>query len=136
MYQFDDRFLESVGLSEMSEDQKEAFLDYAQEQFETKVGEVMSARLSEEQLNEFDKIIDGDAAIVQDWLSRYPDYETDLDYRRIVKNSSNDQDGIKVSYVTKKWLDKNCPDYDQLMQDTLANFQKEIYDQRESILAS
>jgi len=136
MYQFDDRFLESVGLSEMSEDQKEAFLDYAQEQFETKVGEAMSARLSEEQLNEFDKIIDGDAAIVQDWLSRYPDYETDLDYRRIVKNSGNDQDGIKVSYVTKKWLDKNCPDYDQLMQDTLANFQKEIYDQRESILAS
>ena len=42
MYQFDDRFLESVGLSELGADQKETFLDYAQEQFETKVGEVMA----------------------------------------------------------------------------------------------
>ena len=37
MYQFDDRFLESVGLSEMGDDQKETFLDYAQEQFEVEL---------------------------------------------------------------------------------------------------
>lgn len=136
MYQFDDRFLESVGLSEMSEDQKEAFLDYAQEQFETKVGEVMSSHMSEEQLAEFDRVIDCDAEVIQSWMSRYPDYATDFDYRRILKNVGEDETEAKNSFVMKKWLDVNCPDYDKLMQETLANFQKEIYEQRESILAS
>lgn len=134
MYQFDNRFLDSVGLSELNDGQKEAFLDYAQEQFEVRIGEAMSSRLNEDQLAEFDKISEGDAEIIADWLSKHEGYEKDADYRRILKAVGDEQES-KVSYVTKKWLDDNCPDYDELIQNTLANFQKEIYDQRESILA-
>lgn len=133
MYQFDDRFLESVGLSELGADQKETFLDYAQEQFETKVGEVMSANMSEAQLEEFDKIADGDPGIIESWLAKYPDYAKDGDYRRIA-NNIGDGEEAKVNFVTKKWLDANCPNYDQLMANTLAAFQKEIYENRASIL--
>lgn len=133
MYQFDDRFLESVGLSEMGADQKETFLDYAQEQFEVKVGEVMSARLNESQLEEFDKIADGDSEIIATWMEKYPDYANDVDYRKIVKNIG-ESDDAKLNFVTKKWLDENCPDYNDLMAKTLAAFQKEIYENRASIL--
>lgn len=133
MYQFDDRFLESVGLSELGADQKETFLDYAQEQFETKVGEVMSANMSEAQLEEFDKIADGDPGIIETWLAKYPDYAKDGDYRRIA-NNIGDGEEARVNFVTKKWLDTNCPNYDQLMANTLAAFQKEIYENRASIL--
>ena len=58
MYKFDDNFLESVGLGSMPAEQKEAFLQYAQDQLETRVGEKMSEGLSDAQLDEFEKIID------------------------------------------------------------------------------
>ena len=134
MYQFDDKFLDSVGLSAMSEEQKEAFLDYAQEQFETKLGEAMSAQLDEAQLKEFDRVVDGDAEIIQEWMDKYPEYETDVDYRKILQ-AATDENDAKLNFVTKKWLDQNCPNYDELIQKTLADFQEEIYNQKDEILA-
>jgi len=134
MYRFDDRFLQSVGLSEMSDDQKETFLDYAQEQFEIKVGEAISSVMNEAQLEEFDKITDADPAIVQGWLARYANYEEDVEYRNILKRSA-DEEEAKLSFVTKKWLDVNCPSYDKMIEETMVSLQKEIYNQRESILA-
>lgn len=135
MYQFDDRFLERVGLSEMKDEQKEAFLEYAQEQFEVRIGEAMSEKLSEAQLAEFDKITAGDAEVIQNWLARYPEYEKDFDYRKLEKTLS-DEEEIKNNFVTKKWMDENCPDYSAIVENTLASFQQEIYDDRESILAT
>ena len=51
MYKFNNAFLEDVGLSSMPEAQKASFLEYAQDQFETRIGEKMSEGLSDEQLD-------------------------------------------------------------------------------------
>ena len=56
MYKFDDNFLESVGLGSMPAEQKDAFLQYAQDQLEMKIGEKMSEGLSNEQLDEFERL--------------------------------------------------------------------------------
>ena len=37
----------------------------------------MSARLNESQLEEFDKIADGDSEVIATWMEQYPDYEND-----------------------------------------------------------
>ena len=42
MFQFDESFLEQVGLSNMPQEQKETFLQYAQDQLEVRIGEKMS----------------------------------------------------------------------------------------------
>lgn len=78
--QFDDNFLQEMGLSAMPEDQKKAFLDYVQEQLEIRIGERISKGLTEAQLNEFDTINDPMEAVR--WLER-----NRPDYREIVERT-------------------------------------------------
>lgn len=70
---FDENFLQEMGLSAMPEDQKQAFLDYVQEELEVRIGERISKGLTEVQLNEFDMITD--QAEATKWLEvNRPDY--------------------------------------------------------------
>ena len=70
---FDEQFLQEMGLSAMPEDQKQAFLDYIQEELEIRIGERISKGLTETQLNEFDMITD--QAEATKWLElNRPDY--------------------------------------------------------------
>ena len=71
--EFDDKFLQEMGLSAMPEDQKQKFLDYVQEELEVRIGERISKGLTEVQLNEFDMITD--PAEAAKWLeTNRPDY--------------------------------------------------------------
>ena len=57
----------------MPEDQKQAFLDYVQEELEIRIGKRIAKGLTETQLNEFDLITDENEAIK--WLEiNRPDY--------------------------------------------------------------
>ena len=71
--EFNDNFLQEMGLSEMPDDQKQRFLDYVQEELEVRIGERISEGLSEVQLNQFDLITD--QAEATKWLeANRPDY--------------------------------------------------------------
>ena len=71
--EFDDKFLQEMGLSAMPEQQKQDFLNYVQEELEVRIGERISKGLTEAQLNEFDAITDQAEAAA--WLEKNrPDY--------------------------------------------------------------
>lgn len=71
--EFDEKFLQEMGLSAMPEDQKQKFLDYIQEELEVRIGERISKGLTQTQLNEFDMITD--PAEAANWLEKNrPDY--------------------------------------------------------------
>ncbi len=86
--QFDDNFLQEMGLSAMPEDQKQEFLDYIQEELEVRIGERISKGLTEVQLNEFDQITDQAEAA--------------------------------------KWLEKNRPDFREIVSRTIEELKQEI----------
>ena len=86
--QFDDKFLQEMGLSAMPESQKQAFLDYVKEELEVRIGERISKGLTETQLNEFDMITDPEEAA--------------------------------------KWLEKNRPDYREIVTRTIEEMKDEI----------
>ncbi len=70
---FDDKFLQEMGLSAMPESEKRKFLDYIQEELEVRIGERISRGLTETQLNEFDQLTDQNEA--RKWLEQNrPDY--------------------------------------------------------------
>jgi hypothetical protein len=135
MFQFNDEFLKSVGLEELPEDQKQDFLEYAQEQFETRIGEAMMSKLTEAQQDEFDKISSDDPEAIQNVLNRYADYENDFTYRRLIKNGADEQQA-KSDFAVVKWLDENFPNYSEEINNILADLQSEIYEQKEKILAA
>lgn len=86
--QFDEQFLQEMGLSAMPEDQKQKFLAYIQEELEIRIGERISKGLTETQLNEFDMITDPREAA--------------------------------------KWLEKNRPDYREIVTRTIDEMKEEI----------
>ncbi len=138
MFQFDESFLESVGLSGMPEEEKANFLQYAQDQFEVRIGEKMSEGLTEEQLDEFEKIIDNDQATVQQLLAQMGDYKNDEVYKKLLVGAEDEEGTPEFlnDFVTAKWLDKNCPQYQDLIKEALQGLQEEIVSQKDAILQS
>ena len=138
MFKFDNRFLDSVGLADLPDSQREAFLQYAQDQLEIRIGESMSESLNDDQLSEFERIIDNDPATLQGLLDSYGDYQNDEVYQTLKRNTGA-QDGdanLLSDYVTAKWLSQNCPQYQQIIKESLTDLQNEIREQKDAILAA
>ena len=88
---FDEQFLQEMGLSAMPEDEKQNFLNYVQEELEIRIGERISKGLTETQLNEFDLITD--QAEAAKWLE-----QNRPDYREIVTRTINEmKDEIRAN---------------------------------------
>lgn len=96
--QFDEKFLQEMGLSAMPEDQKQKFLDYIQEELEVRIGERISKGLTEVQLNEFDMITDP-------------------------REAAN-------------WLEKNRPDYREIVARTIVEMKQEIRANRAKLVGA
>ncbi len=133
MYQFDDKFLEAVGLGALPEDQKRAFLENAQDQFEVRVGEKMNAQMTDDQVAEFEKIIDNDQETIARWLANLGDYRSDEIYQRIASRVEDESERVN-NYVSAKWLDQNCPNYRQIIEQTLEELKQEIIANKAAIL--
>jgi hypothetical protein len=134
MYKFDDRFLDSVGLADLPADQKESFLQYAQDQFEVRIGEKMAEGLSDAQLDEFEKIIDNDQDTVNKWLGEAGDYRNDDVFKKLVEANGGEDAETVNDYVTARWLNQNCPQYQQIIKDTLDGLRNEISANKEQII--
>lgn len=70
----DEEFLRDVGLSAMDGDERQAFLEYAQEELEVRVGEGIAEGMTEEKMDEFQKTQTTEEA--REWLMKNrPDYK-------------------------------------------------------------
>ncbi|MBQ2695279.1 hypothetical protein IJG04_01425 [Candidatus Saccharibacteria bacterium] len=94
--QFDEKFLADMGLSAMPEQEKQAFLDYIQEELEVRIGERIAKGMTEAQLAEFDSLTD-------------------------------------QSEITA-WLEKNRPDYRDIVTRTIADMKDEIRANRSKLI--
>ncbi len=136
MQKIDESFLESIGITGISDTQKEAFLQYAQDQLEIRIGEKMSEGLSDEQLDEFEKIIDNDPETINRWMSNYQNFKEDEIYKKLEQTLGGGEEELKSDYVTAKWLDQNCPQYQQIITESIDAIRGEITANKDQLLAS
>lgn len=88
----DDVFMKEVGLGEMPDDERQVFMDHAEEELEVRVGHAVSQELSEQQLRDFEEIDEGGQAAA--WLKiNVPNF------REIV---SNVVQGFKDELITER----------------------------------
>lgn len=139
MFQLDDKFLADIGLGDLPEDQKQAFLQHIYEELELRVGTKLSDGLSDQQLEEFEKIIDRDHAVIDSWLAAHvQDYLNDQVFQRMqqaLKLDATDPN-LKAEYVATKWLEVNRPDYRDVVQQVLGELKSEIASNRDTILGA
>ena len=72
--EFDENFLQEVGLAAMPEAQKQSFLDYVQVELEVRIGMKVAEGMDVAKLREFEAIEDDEEAV--NWLKvNRPDYK-------------------------------------------------------------
>lgn len=138
MFQLDDKFLADIGLDNLPEEQKKPFLQHIYEQLEYKVGIKLSDGMTDEQLTEFEAIIDRKEETVTAWLSEHvPNFHQDELFTRMVEQTQLDPNDVslKADYAATKWLEINRPDYRKVVAETLEELKQEIITNRDAILS-
>lgn len=138
MFQLDDKFLQDLGLDQLPEEQKQAFLQHIYNELEMRVGTRLSDGLSDQQLEEFENIIDKKTEVVRLWLDKHvPGYMTDPAYQKLQQASglSADDERLQAEYAATKWLEINRPDYRQVVATVMEELKREITSNREAILS-
>lgn len=139
MFQLDDKFLEDIGLAHMPDEQKKPFLQHIYEQLEYQVGMSLSDGMSDEQLEEFEAIIDRKPEAVEAWVqANTPQYTADPVFAKMQEATSLSADSadLKAEYAATKWLEVNRPDYREVVAKTLESLKQEVIQNRETILGS
>lgn len=136
MFKLDDSFLDGMGLDDMPEDEKNAFLGHLQEELEVEVGEQISEGLPEAVIEQFEKIIEGDSDVISKMLEEAGDYKQDDMYKKILENTGY-ADGSPEAlgeYASMLWLHQNRPDYQEIIEDAIANIKSVIMESKEALL--
>ena len=139
MFQLDDKFLADVGLETMPEEQKKPFLQYIYNELELRVGTKLSEGMSDEQLEEFESIIDRKEEIIVSWLSQYaPDYQNEETFKRIQEATKlpAEDPRLRAEYTATKWLEVNRPDYRDVVAAVLAELKNEVQGSKDKILGT
>jgi len=139
MFQLDDKFLADIGLADMPEDQKQAFLQHIYEELELRVGTKLSDGLSDLQLEEFEKIIDKNQEAIDNWVAVHvQDYQNDEIFKRMQQALQLDpaDPNLKAEYVATKWLEVNRPDYRDVVKQVLDELKSEIMANKDAILGT
>ena len=139
MFQLDDKFLQELGLDQLPEEQKKPFLQLTYDQLEYKVGIRLSEGMSDQQLEEFESIIDRKEDVILTWLSTHaPNYQNEEVFQRLmqVSNLPANDPGLRAEYAATKWLEVNRPDYRDVVAGTLEEIKQEILQNKDAIIGT
>lgn len=139
MFQLDDQFLEDIGLGSLPEDQKKPFLQLTYDRLEYQVGIRLSEGMTDDQLEEFEAIIDRKPDVIANWLSvNAPAYQEDQVFVKLQQASglSANDEGLRAEFAATKWLEVNRPDYRDVVAKTLDEIKQEIIKNKDAILGT
>lgn len=151
MFQLDDKFLTDVGLNDLPDDQKQAFLQHIYSELELRVGTKLSEGMNDDQLAQFEAFVDaGDSKVpieerqaavekVEQWFEKnFPNYASQPDFVQLKSSAPADVDQTLLlsEYGSLKWLEMNRPDYREVVAAELEALKSEITQNRDSILGS
>ena len=129
MFQLDDTFLADVGLGDMPEAEKQPFLQHIYQELELRVGTRLSEGMSDEQLAQFEAIIDRKMEVVDPWLSHFvPGYQSDQAFLQMQQATqlAPDDPALKAEFASTKWLELNRPNYRDVVKQVLEQLKQEI----------
>ena len=136
---FDDNFLMEVGLQALPEDKKKEFLAQAQEELEVRVGERMCEGMSDEQLLEFEKLMENDQETIRKMVFEFKeDFREDAAYKKLLKKHGVSEGNweILAEYLSVKWIQKNRPDHRKIVEEVAEGLKAEIRAKAPQILGN
>lgn len=136
---FDDNFLLEVGLQALPADKKQEFLAQAQEELEVRVGEKMCEGMTDEQLAEFEKLMENDQETIKKMVfDLKEDFREDPIYKKLLKkyNVTEGNWEILAEYLSVRWIQKNRPDHKRIVEEVAEDLKAEIRSKAPQILGN
>ena len=144
MIRIDDSLLEEIGLMALPEEDRRQLLKQIYETLEMRVGMRLAERMNDQQLDEFERFIDGDMAYVEDYLNqRKPGWQQSEQYMKEYQaaqqsaqraGSPVNEAAVRSQFGALTWLETNFPDYKQVVATELDKLKLEIKQDSEKIM--
>lgn len=103
-----DDLITELGIEGYSPEEQQRVLD----ELNMLVGEAMLSHLSEEQVSEYEAIINGDQEVITSWLTTNdPNYRDSIAYQQLAEGYEDDPDKVPADkvYASMAWIEKNNP---------------------------
>jgi hypothetical protein len=123
MYQ-DDQIIEQLGIQDVAEDEQTEIINEAQ----VRIGEAISEKLTDDQLNEYQAIIDGNEAVISAWLEKnIPEYKDEPVYRSFVEGLETDpeKNSPEKLFTNLAWIQLTVPDIQMVVAEAIEAFKQE-----------
>ncbi|OYX42548.1 hypothetical protein B7Y94_03175 [Candidatus Saccharibacteria bacterium 32-49-12] len=109
-----------LGVDDRSEEEQEQIVGM----YQARIGEVLEEGLSEEQIHEYQAIIDGHQEVINAWLR-----ENDADYRDSALYKALDDEESEVPtdkvYASIAWIRHNCSNYETVVEQVTNEFRSQ-----------
>lgn len=136
MIRIDDSLLEELGLMTLPKEERDALLRQIYETLEMRVGMKLAERMSDQQLDEFERFIDGDIAFTEGYLTTIkPGWQQSEAYISALnaaqqnsqkRGTAFNENAVKSEFGALTWLETNFPDYKQVVAGELDKLKLEI----------
>ncbi len=123
MYQ-NEHIIEQLGIAELPAEQQEEIVNEAQ----VRIGEAISRQLTDEQQNEYQAIIDGDAQVIDAWLdANVPEYQDAATYQSFGEGYESDpeKNDPKKLFASLAWVQLTVPQLPEIVATALGSFKQE-----------
>lgn len=122
-----EELIQELGLEALTPEQQQRIID----ELNMRVGEAIIGDLTEEQVAEYEAIIDGDQEVITNWLqANDPGYADTIAYQQLGEGFDEDPDKVPADkvYASMAWIEKNNPNLGQMVAGIKAEL-KENYQQ-------
>jgi hypothetical protein len=123
MYQ-DEQIIAQLNIAELPDDEKTAVINEAQ----VRIGETISEELTDEQLNEYQAIINGNEQVIDAWLEKnVPNYKDEAIYQSFEESYESDPEHNSPAklFASIAWVQLTVPHIQDLVAKALERFKQE-----------
>ncbi len=124
MYQ-EDQLIEQLGIGSLPQERQAEIL----EELNFKIGQAISADYTEQQINEYEAIVNDEHDVIDAWLAQYvPDYKESPVYKEIAASYDDDPEHINPAkvFASLAWSQLNSPNAKEIVDQTIEDFKKEL----------
>jgi hypothetical protein len=122
----DEKFLNELGMTDLTETRRKEIFPILQEELEMRAGTAICSRLTDGQILEYETIIENGAKENLRWLkTNEPAYAKSDTYRNLLSNGIIGDKLINDTscYI---WLQQNCPDYRNIVENCKREMRDEL----------
>jgi isocitrate lyase len=114
-----------LGIQDYSPEEQQRVLD----ELNMLVGEAMLGHLSEDQVTEYESIINDDQEVISNWLNENdPSYKDSLVYQQIAEGTEGNPENISADkvYASMAWIEKNNPNLNEVVAEIKATLKANL----------